>query len=465
MTINRFHYFSTIFLWNHIDLKNKSALESLIETFKDTTKLQRLGKLVKSLTFSHISFIEQERWSSLLDCCPNIEYFAVERCHLQFRNDLAISDRLLPKLQALIISDCSSCPVDPLLLICQKATSLSKLSVSGCNFNELQMCDMISLCPNLKDLKLGSHAGSSLTSLGSAGGDFFAKTLAEKCPHLIGADLTGIISMTDVGWTRLMYELGPKFQKLYIRRAMQISLDSFLLVKKCTSLTRLTIANVPHLTDEIVIEILNEIGPQLTFLQLESLPVTDSTFQALAKTCTNLIQLRVFQCRAWNNLDHILLATNFTKLKTLVIHGCDLLESTFDCERVMSSTQSHGSQTPESSSMPDVRRIRDTGYISPLSGLHLMSSPLTPKSPATIPSNSNNCCTLLSTITHFEIVSCDAIEHKCVRSFLNHWVGLKRFIYVGSANLDVSIRKQLAKRKNLITSIYALTPSTPHFDM
>lgn len=435
--------------------------------------------MVKGLSISQISFIEKNKWELLLQTCQFIEFIGVERCHIHNQDLEPITDIstnkvnpvVLEKLQVFVISDCATCPLEPILFVCKTAPNITRLSVSGCNFNEAQMCLLISHCANLRDIKLGSHAGSSMTAVGNAGGDNFARTLSEKCPNLIGADLTGIISMTDVGWTRLMQDLGPKLQKLYIRRAMQISLDSFLLVRGCTFLKRLTIANVPHLTDDVLSSLLFSIGPQLSFLQLEALGITNASVETLSQTCVNLVQLRIFQCRNWESLDLLLEFSRLTHLKTLVIHGCDQLQSEIECN---CSNSSHGStgvslhpdDSPESSSLPDVRRIRDTSYISPFNALHLISSPVTPGSDLsnTSPQKRTPTCNITVAVTHFELVSCDMLDQKCIRALINHWSGLQRFIFVGSAGLDISIRKILLKRRNLITSIYALTPSSPNFE-
>jgi len=116
-----------MFLWHHIDLKSKSGLASLVDLFKDSVKLQRLGKLVKAVTFSQIAFIEHEYWSAILDSCPNLEYFGVERCHLQQPSTVEHSQQPspAPKLQTFLISDCASCPVEPILVICARAKNFT----------------------------------------------------------------------------------------------------------------------------------------------------------------------------------------------------------------------------------------------------------------------------------------------------------------------------------------------------
>jgi hypothetical protein len=221
------------------------------------------------------------------------------------------------------------------------------------------------------------------------------------------------------------------------------------------------------LTDGVLSVLLEAIGPQLSFLQLEALGITNESFTTLAKCCVNLIQLRIFQCHNWESLNIILNFSKLNHLKTLVIHGCGQLESTIEC-CCPSSFGTTGNllnpeESPESSSLPDVRRIRDTSYISPLNALHLISSPITPGSDSSSDHRKASSCQVSVMITHFELVSCDMIDQKSIKSLINHWTGLKRFIFVG-AGLDISIRRYLLKRKNLVTSIYALTPSSPNFE-
>jgi hypothetical protein len=420
------------------------------------------GRLVKTITLNNLSFIERIKWDAMLSCCPRLTSICLERCVVEKVDNPSPLLELYPqKLVSLIISDSPGCSTEPIISICSRSRGISRLAISGCNFNENDMCAMISLCPELRDIKLGSHAGASLTTVGSAGGDDFAKTLAEKCPLLIGADLTGIISMTEVGWTRLMTGLGNRLQKLYIRRAMQIPLESLLLVRNCTSLKRLTIANVPHMDDETMIQILQGIGSKLVFLQLESLLITDQVLFSIATDCQNLNQLRLFQCSELQRLEILLEKSNLKRLETLIVHNCEALTCNSDCSRALNTCSvKELVLSPQTSDLPDIRRIRDTSYMSPRSAEHLATSPDSALLESIPIRTITTCCDITVPLVHLELVGCDQVDQQGLESLLRHWTTLKRFIFVGTS-LDSKIRKLLQKRKNLSTSIYALTPSTP----
>jgi hypothetical protein len=335
----------------------------------------------------------------------------------------------------------------PVLQICKKSARLEKLSIMGCNYNEDDMCEMILSTPWLREIKLGSHAGASLTTSGSAGGDRFAQVVSENCPNLVSADLTGIISMTDDGWKQFMNACGPKLEKLCVRRAMQISLEGLQMVSMCSRLTKLTIANVPHLNDPILIQILDAIGPQLQFLQLESLEITNDTLEAVAKTCTQLIQLRIYSCNQLQSLNSIFYAPQLGFLRYLVLHNCRDLEADLECDYQDPSTV-----PVDSSTLPPVTKIK---YVSPES-----FSPITPCIDAT--ELVHEPCCLKVYLKHLEIVDCPLLSEDAIDLMLTHSQRLTRFVYVGET-LDSNIRKKLKQKKQVKYSIYVLTPTTPHF--
>ncbi|KAJ2995574.1 hypothetical protein HDV02_000633 [Globomyces sp. JEL0801] len=363
-------------------------------------------------------------------------------------------------LKNLTVSDSPKCPLQPILMICQQSPELNRLAISGCSYTEEDMCQLVSLCPKLTAIKLGSHASAAMSMTGGAGGDVFAQTLAEKCPLITLADLTGIISMTDMGFNYLMEALSNTLEKLYIRRAMQISVDSLLNVTILKNLRRLTFANVPHLTDQLVVNVMEHIGSQLHFLQLENIPIEDESFIAVSTYCTNLTQLRIFECDDWLDIRNILVESNMKKLKVLIIHDCKSLEGEVECSHSLISE----SESPELDSFPENPRIRDTSYMSPT----LESLPCTPTSATALspfPSSSpRNHCEISFQLSHLEFIGCDSVSLDTVFNLLNHCRTLKRFIFAGQA-LNGKIRKHLLDRRpRLKASLYVLTPSTPGFE-
>lgn len=185
-----FNCISNAFLWSEVNLTSPSQLRSILAVLRDPGKSQYFGYLIKSITLASISFIENKDWMDLLNSCAKLTSICVERCHIQEGVGDTDFDPLtnppLESLRMIVVSDSPNCPVQPILSLCSRARVVSKLSITGCNYNESDMCQMIAYCPYLNDIKLGSHAGASLTTIGSAGGDEFARTLAENCPLLTG---------------------------------------------------------------------------------------------------------------------------------------------------------------------------------------------------------------------------------------------------------------------------------------
>jgi hypothetical protein len=439
----RFHYFATAFLYCNVYLSTERGILALLSVIRNNDLAR--GKLVQRLTLYNISFISGTIWSELLCLCPNLGYLCLERCYVEGTPQEPSFE--LKHLRTLVMSDCATCPVTPVLKLCKKSTRLEKLSIMGCNYNEEDMCEMISNTPWLREIKLGSHAGASLTTSGSAGGDKFARVISEHCPHLVSADLTGIISMTDEGWVPFMNVCGPTLERLCVRRAMQISLEALQMVSSCSQLTKLTIANVPHLNDATIIHILDSIGSQLHFLHLESLEITNDTLEAVAKHCTKLLQLRIYSCNQLHSLNPILYSPELGFLRYLVLHNCRDLDAHLECEhkedRVLDV---------DSSTLPSVAKIK---YVS--------TERFSPPSPCFPTSDfAKGSCPIKVYLKHLEIVDCPFLSEDAIDLLLTHSQRMTRFVYVGES-LDSRIRKKLKLKKQLKYSIYVLTPTTPHF--
>jgi hypothetical protein len=352
----------------------------------------------------------------------------------------------LKQFRKLVMSDSATCPINPILWLCKK-TDLESLDITGCNFNETNMCDLVSNCPLLKTVRLGSHVGASLTAVGSAGGDLFAETLIDNCIGLKNADLTGIISMTDQGWNRFIAHFGPQLEKLSVRRAIQISSHQFEFISICENLGSLTFSNVPHLLDQHLIAVLKSIGGQLEFLQLESVPISDLAINTIVADCENLTQLRLYHCDELETLDVLFFGSNMKSLTALSIQYCHGLSFNYECDCKIGSFGEIDSAT-----LPFVPRIRDVSYMSPIQ----------PLSPA-LHFNYSKILSVNIPIIHLEIIDCEGISNKGIFCMVKHLPNLKRFIFVGAA-LGSDFRKYLQTRDKIKSSVYVLTPSTPNFN-
>ena len=181
---------ANLFLWSNIEIRTRDSFLSLIATLVENRRMMNFGRLIRQLTLNNIPYIDKDQWDLLLESCPKLLGICLERCMIEANDDPPI-ENYPDTITTFVMSDSPMCPVQPILNICIASKGITRLQVSGCNFTEKDMCKMVSLTPRLKDIKLGSHAGASLTAIGNAGGNDFAKSLAENCPLLIGADLTG----------------------------------------------------------------------------------------------------------------------------------------------------------------------------------------------------------------------------------------------------------------------------------
>lgn len=387
-------------------------------------------------------------FSILLEACLNLQSLVIERCHIEDSIPCNMKNPL-KQFKKLVISDSATCPINPILWLCNQ-TELESLDITGCNFNESNMCDLVSSCPLLKTVRLGSHVGASLTAIGSAGGDLFAETLVKNCHALKNADLTGIISMTDQGWNKFIRHFGQQLEKLSVRRAVQISSQQLELISICINLRHLTFSNVPHLMEQNLIAVLKLIGRQLIFLQLESVPVSDLTMTTIVADCENLTQLRLYHCYQLENLDLLFFGDNMKSLTALSLQYCHGLTFNRECGCEIDSFEEIDLAT-----LPFVPRIKDVSYMSPY--------PIQLSSPTRqLDENElKGCCNI--PIGHLEIIDCEGISSKGIKCIVKHLPNLKRFIFVGAA-LDSDFRKYLYSKHKLKTSVYVLTPSTPNFN-
>ncbi|KAL2912400.1 hypothetical protein HK105_208103 [Polyrhizophydium stewartii] len=382
----RWNLCASSFLWRHVEIESQRSFELLMRTLRlGGLATHQYGRSVHSISLMGVA-VPPEDWAVLLRECRNVQSLHLERfCYgaqgtptrlttmlmhgggagggaggagshvnvgqihapmstlapsaamsattpdapmsADAGGGIVDASKLLAKFRELVVDDSPQLPLGPIVQLLERAPKTRRLAISGCNFNEENMCTLVYYCPCLVDISLGSHMSNGQTLSGSAGGDAFANALATTCPELRAADLTGIVSMTDEGFANLIRTRGPQLHALQVRRAMQISVDALrMIATHCAhgALKRLTLANIPHMTDELLLQILGSpLVESLECLQLEALAVGDATIAQVARLGVRLRQLRLYDLDQLADLASVVGGGRHTlpKLRQLVVHG------------------------------------------------------------------------------------------------------------------------------------------------
>ncbi|KAI8918952.1 hypothetical protein BC831DRAFT_481595 [Entophlyctis helioformis] len=516
----RWNMCASSFLWSQVDIERDESLKCLVRTLASPLQTLRFfyGRFVKRLSLFNVSVLAKD-WSMILNSCANLESLSLEkffigrsangpRLFLPDLDDHSASDEdsdtdsatnppasapELVRFRELAVADSPSLKLKPIMRLLQRSPRTKRLSISGCNFNEEDMCSLVVLCPHLVDVSLGSHMTNGQMLSGSAGGDAFAAALATTCPDLRAADLTGIVSMTDEGFVHILEKRGARLEKLQIRRAMQISIEALAQIAHYCSaghLRKLTLANIPHLSEDLLMGILQSpLGASLESLQLEALPISDETLAAVGQLCVRLKVLRLYDLCQVTDLHAIIGGGSsvLPKLRQLVLHDMLAVSEHTNLESQTSSS-SVNSDSPavgerliydisEMEKSPVVETPDMTTPQSAMPAPHLPpnSVPLVSRDgshpdPAASPRRFQQpayrpllfrCSISSPALERLQVIACPAITEETLNKLLHHWTHVRRFIYVG-AGVSRSFRRQLAKTMpRCNSSVYALTPTTP----
>ena len=307
---------------------------------------------------------------------------------------------------------------------------------------------MVKYTPMLTDIALGSLKTAALAHTGSAGGDDFASHLTQYCKHITAMDLTGIISMTEHGFTQLIQQYKDQLVKIQVKRAMQISLEAFQLLAGCKKLLHLTLANVPHLDDTTVMDLLRVLGPQLYYLHLESLSISDEAISFIAQHCTSLVELRLVSMSHWEDASSLVLHSNaLVRLQKLCIYDCPDLSM----ERQIESPLSH--PKPDNESAPRTEHLSTPSIIGIPDMTAMDNTPLTPfipptpfsaQSPRMFLRKSAPGTVIAPHLTRLEIVACYQLLPEPLFALLKHWTRLQKVFYVG-IDVNRSFCKQMVQ--------------------
>nr|KAJ3420331.1 hypothetical protein HK105_005805 [Polyrhizophydium stewartii] len=516
----RWNLCASSFLWRHVEIESQRSFELLMRTLRlGGLATHQYGRSVHSISLMGVA-VPPEDWAVLLRECRNVQSLHLERfCYgaqgtptrlttmlmhgggagggaggagshvnvgqihapmstlapsaamsattpdapmsADAGGGIVDASKLLAKFRELVVDDSPQLPLGPIVQLLERAPKTRRLAISGCNFNEENMCTLVYYCPCLVDISLGSHMSNGQTLSGSAGGDAFANALATTCPELRAADLTGIVSMTDEGFANLIRTRGPQLHALQVRRAMQISVDALrMIATHCAhgALKRLTLANIPHMTDELLLQILGSpLVESLECLQLEALAVGDATIAQVARLGVRLRQLRLYDLDQLADLASVVGGGRHTlpKLRQLVVHGSFRLAEETPLVCVHGTL---GAATGSQMASPQVVE-RLIYHISEMDPATALGTPdlVTPQSAF------GGCSIAAPHLGRLEIVGCNALKEETLAKLLRHWVFAKRFVYVGPS-VSKEFRQQLAKAMpKCNSSVYVLSPQTPNF--
>ncbi|KAI8903498.1 hypothetical protein EDD86DRAFT_195711 [Gorgonomyces haynaldii] len=449
----KWHKCANAYLWYQVDLSSRKQAESFCRSIQNSL----LGMWVRHLSLYNTQALDWTTWSTMMNKCPGLLTLYLERVDVvPFTGEIHC---FFPKLRSLVIYECPKMQYLPFEQLVQASPNLKRLSIAGCQLTEQELVQLVRMTPRVTDLSLGSSATAAFFMTGSSGGNEFAKAVVDHCPHITCMDLTGILSMTDDGFTLLMQHFGKQLVKLQVKRAMQVSEHSLLQIgHQCPKLTHLTLANIPHMDDTLLEGILGQLGPQLQFLQLESLFLSSVIS---IRQCTRLLELRLISLSQWGCFEDILGDPSCLEhLQTLLIYECPDLEIT------ALPVCSHAHETLTVEQTPSVKEIPDSDQMArtPESPL-IPPQPFEPFVPRMYVKRVTTCTIASPDLQRLELVGCFMLEEEQVLVLLKHWQKMSKFFYL-AASITRDFRRE-ARRvlPNCDMNMYVLSHDTPTMQM
>lgn len=302
-------------LWEHVDIENQKTWTAFHPSlFRTSTHFY--GSFIRDVLISEVT-LELNQWITFMDELVGLQILSLEKIAIRRDTVGGPANRTQPILLCLknvSLSDCSREIMHAIILLFQRAQRLKRLCITGCDFNEGDLCTIATMCPRLADFTLGVDEEHG------SGGDAFASTLALSCPKIQSLDLIGLSLQTGLG--SLIKAYGSRLKKLHLKKMSQISAADLMLIAeycKGSTLNKLTLSRLPLLTDRVLDRILRATGASIEFLQLDSLPITDAGLAAVTRNCTNLTQLRMYDLRELQDLSF--LNSKWPRLKQIILHG------------------------------------------------------------------------------------------------------------------------------------------------
>ena len=248
--------------------------------------------------------------------CPHLANFGLEKTSISKTNRLR---ERLHNLKSLTIIKCSSFCFNSIFNLVI-LSSLENLEIIDCQFNELEISMLVTICSKLSSLGLGTYFSTNFAQCGDA----FAKILVNSCKQLKILNLSSISLMSEIGMMEILNSYSKQLTTICIRRAYNVPPQILSRIQEFNNLKCLTLAHL-YINDDSASTIINEIGGNLFFLFLDTIFIGDQTIRLISKKCINLQQLRLYNIQDFTDFRILLSSEYLKKLRILIINSCPLL--------------------------------------------------------------------------------------------------------------------------------------------
>lgn len=234
-------------------------------------------------------------------------------------------------LRDIRIYNSSRCILGAMILIFQTSPFIQRLSITGSDFNEGDLCCIVSFCPNLIEFNL--DIPTLFKDL--LGGDALASCMARQCTKIQYLALEGLQNMSDDGLLSIIRSLGPQLERLQLKSCSQVTEYGLARIADCLNLKKLTLSHIPALNDGILIGIVTFIYKKLEFMQLESVPISNCGIQYISNVARSLKQLRLYDLDLLTDISFLSHSEShgLSNLKLLMLHGSPALSNSKDIEK------------------------------------------------------------------------------------------------------------------------------------
>ena len=283
---------------------------------------------IRDLYIHHVT-IEYSQFFDITKQLVSIQLLSIEnmKAIAPLHDLLSLSKNMATMiyLKEVNIYNSSRCILAPMILAFQRSPFIQKLSICGCDFNEGDLCSIVSFCHNLTEFNLDIPV--QFRTL--IGGDVLASCIARHCSKLQSLSLEGLGNISDNGLLAILKIHSHQLKKLQLKECSLLTEQSLLKIAECQGLKKLTLSNIPSLNDRILIRTVSKISITLEFLQLESVPISDIGIQIISTFGISLKQLRLYDLHLLTDISFLSHddSNKLSKLKQLILHGSPALSN------------------------------------------------------------------------------------------------------------------------------------------
>jgi hypothetical protein len=323
----RWNKCTTQFLWRNVNISNNSKWNQLLFTLSSKNAYHYFSFIRDiyihdvTIEYSHFFDLTKQLVSVKLLSIENMKSIAPSKGLISLSRNMAT----MICLKEVNIYNSSRCILAAMILIFQRSPFIQKITISGCDFNEGDLCSVISFCPNLIEFNL--EIPTEFRSL--IGGDVMISCLTRQCNKVQYISLEGLGLISDDGLAAIIRIFGPKLKKLQLKTCNDLTENGLCRIAECRELKKLTLSNIPSLNDHIIRMIVSRISKTLEFLQLESVPVSDQGILSIANNGISLKQLRLYDLHLLTDISFLgkTESLGLSKLKQLILHGSPALSN------------------------------------------------------------------------------------------------------------------------------------------